>query len=354
MLESFSVRIFTMYPRYSVRFVAFIVLFIVAIIYMSIDRPTSCLTWNDVDTDRTHNRHRIRKMNGDSNIRSFERIPGHDYGYIHNPRNTCRGDDDQQELVFLLFLVMSTPQETKRREAIRATYANESNWPIMKEGNIRTVFLIGDVDAHDYTIQDAINGEMYYYGDIVQSTEFVDDPVNQTRKILMGFRWVGVHCRHARYVIKIDDRSMVNQRALLKHLNRKNPFLHKFILGDVVTKVRVTRDKRNWDYIPREIYPNPTLPPYIIGTGYVLSSDLAQAIYQVSHRIPVFPNTDAYVGLCLQKLGIKLTKTVDIYFSKRIGYDYIGREAIDMFDRSIVVPYVPESKMYLTWRLGQL
>lgn len=342
-----------MYPRYRVRFVAFIVVFVVAIIYMSINRPTSCLTWSDVDTDRTNDRHRIRKMNGDSNIRSFERIPGQDYGYIHNPRNTCRSDDGQLESVFLLFLVISTQKETKRREAIRATYANESNWPIMKEGSIRTVFLIGDVDAHDYEIQDAINGEMYYYGDIVQSTEFVDDRLNQTRKILMGFRWVKDHCRHARYVMKLDDRSMVNQRALLKHL-RKNPFLHEFILGDVVTKVRVTRDKRNWEYIPREVYPYPTLPPHIIGAGYILSSDLAQGIYQVSHRIPVFPNTDAYVGLCLQKLGIKLKETVDISFSKRIGYEYIGREAIDMLDRSIAVPYVPESKVYLTWRLGQL
>lgn len=250
-----------MYPRYRVRFVAFIVVFVVAIIYMSINRPTSCLTWSDVDTDRTNDRHRIRKMNGESNIRSFERIPGQDYGYIHNPRNICRSDDGQPELVFLLFLVISTPKETKRREAIRATYANESNWPIMKEGSIRTVFLIGDVDAHDYEIQDAINGEMYYYGDIVQSTEFVDDRLNQTRKILMGFRWVKDHCRHARYVMKLDDSSMVNQRALLKHL-RKNPFLHEFILGDVVTKVRVTRDKRNWEYIPREVYPYPTLPPY--------------------------------------------------------------------------------------------
>ncbi|XP_054768724.2 beta-1,3-galactosyltransferase 5-like [Lytechinus pictus] len=354
MLVPLSVNFLNRYHRYSMRIIAMIVLIIIVITSLrSLIRMDSCITSVGAEIEPAH-RHQSRKINGDVNIRYFERIHGEEYGYIHNPRNICLGEDGKKEPIFLLFLVMSTPREIYLREAIRDSYANDTNWPVLEEGSVRTVFLIGDIDAHDYVTQDVINGEMYYYGDIVQSTEFIDSNSNQTRKIIMGFRWVKDHCRHALYVMKIEERSMVNQRTLIKRL-RGNHVLKHFLLGDVVTDVQALRDNMRLNIPPEMIHPNGTLPPFFYGAGYILSFDVVEAIHQVSFSIPFVINTNVYIGLCLQKLGITLIQTPDdVSFSKKIIYNESGRNGVDKFNQCIAIPHLSETEMYILWRFGKI
>ncbi|NXG87976.1 B3GT5 galactosyltransferase, partial [Stercorarius parasiticus] len=60
-------------------------------------------------------------------------------------------------------------------------------------------------------------------------------------------------------------------------------------------------------YVPREVYPNNTYPPYCGGPGYVFSGDLATKIYQVAQTLPVINMEDSFVGICLHTLGIGVT-----------------------------------------------
>ncbi|NWU93118.1 B3GT5 galactosyltransferase, partial [Upupa epops] len=60
-------------------------------------------------------------------------------------------------------------------------------------------------------------------------------------------------------------------------------------------------------FVPAQIYPGATYPPYMGGPAYVLSGDLAPKVYGVAQALPVINMEDAFVGICLQALGIAVT-----------------------------------------------
>ncbi|NXT26074.1 B3GT2 galactosyltransferase, partial [Syrrhaptes paradoxus] len=60
-------------------------------------------------------------------------------------------------------------------------------------------------------------------------------------------------------------------------------------------------------YVPPEVYPNATYPPYCGGPAYVFSADLAVKIYAVAQTLPVINMEDSFVGICLHALGVGVT-----------------------------------------------
>ncbi|NXE30024.1 B3GT1 galactosyltransferase, partial [Ardeotis kori] len=62
-------------------------------------------------------------------------------------------------------------------------------------------------------------------------------------------------------------------------------------------------------YVPREVYPNNTYPPYCGGPAYVLSGDLAGKIYGVAQTLPVINMEDSFMGICLHALGVGVTNS---------------------------------------------
>ncbi|NWI64143.1 B3GT5 galactosyltransferase, partial [Todus mexicanus] len=75
-------------------------------------------------------------------------------------------------------------------------------------------------------------------------------------------------------------------------------------------------------YVPREVYPNATYPPYCGGPGYVLSGDLAARIYGVAQTLPIINMEDAFVGICLHALGVRVTSSPwGTFFMHRIRYE---------------------------------
>ncbi|NXD46576.1 B3GT2 galactosyltransferase, partial [Copsychus sechellarum] len=75
-------------------------------------------------------------------------------------------------------------------------------------------------------------------------------------------------------------------------------------------------------FVPREVYPNSTYPPYCGGPAYVLSADLALRVFAVAQLLPVINMEDAFVGICLHALGVGVTDpppgTFNMY---RLDYD---------------------------------
>ncbi|NWI50958.1 B3GT5 galactosyltransferase, partial [Calyptomena viridis] len=75
-------------------------------------------------------------------------------------------------------------------------------------------------------------------------------------------------------------------------------------------------------FVPREVYPNDTYPPYCAGPGYVLSGDLALKVFAVAQTVPVINMEDAFVGICLHALGLRVTESPRGAFAMyRLGYD---------------------------------
>ncbi|NXN21422.1 B3GT2 galactosyltransferase, partial [Nycticryphes semicollaris] len=83
----------------------------------------------------------------------------------------------------------------------------------------------------------------------------------------------------------------------------------------------VRRRTVKW-YIPPEIYPNSTYPPYCGGPGYVFSGELATKIYRVAQTLPVINMEDSFMGICLRALGISITQSPQGVFNMyRVRYE---------------------------------
>ncbi|NXX56753.1 B3GT5 galactosyltransferase, partial [Scopus umbretta] len=83
----------------------------------------------------------------------------------------------------------------------------------------------------------------------------------------------------------------------------------------------IRRRESKW-YVSIEEYPGRTYPPFCSGTGYVLSTDVASQIYNVSDSVSFIKLEDVFIGLCLAKLKIQLEElhSEQTFFPERIKF----------------------------------
>lgn len=131
--------------------------------------------------------------------------------------------------VFLILMVISSPDGFIRRNAIRATwgqsYSRKSHQlnaiqNFHKDENyllhdtVKTVFLIGWTSKKD--IFNLVETEAKVYGDIVVGG-LHEDYRNLTMKTRLGLKWAYHHCK-AKYILKTDDDVFINPRPLVEWL----------------------------------------------------------------------------------------------------------------------------------------
>ena len=227
----------------------------------------------------------------------------HPFHFVINPTSVCSGD------IFLLVYVHSAPAHFKQRMAIRETWGGGRNFPDIV---IKVIFLCGIVQTDEgRSVQDALLLEADTYGDIVQE-DFVDSYRNLTYKAIMGLKWVTLHCRHAQFLLKSDDDIFVNIFRLVAHLQRisvqqRQPgdHVHQLLLCLVWYRMKVIRDQRSKWYLSPTEYPADVFPTYCSGSAFVLTPDVASAMFNVSFRVPFFWVDDFYVtGLLAREVGV--------------------------------------------------
>ncbi|KAM4675855.1 beta-1,3-galactosyltransferase 2-like [Discoglossus pictus] len=236
------------------------------------------------------------------------------YKFIINQPEKC-----QNRIPFLVILVVGTCCDVATRIAIRKTWGNESNY---EDVAVATIFLVGMSPIATDAAQKLLEEENALYGDIVQQ-DFLDTYYNLTLKSLMGMEWVAKYCPSASYVMKIDNDMFLNVEYLVHHVLRpKLPVHNNYFSGYIVSNTGPLRSKAYKWYVPKEVYPNDTYPPYCAGPGYVFSADMARKIYDVAQVIRVVPMEDSFMGICLYELHIKPTEPSGAYFNgHRIDYN---------------------------------
>ncbi|CAH2273075.1 beta-1,3-galactosyltransferase 2-like, partial [Pelobates cultripes] len=204
------------------------------------------------------------------------------------------------------------------RNAIRETWGNENNYndvPVVR------VFLVATSPHRPEAVQRMLEEESEYYGDIIQQ-DFLDTYYNLTLKTLMGMEWVAKFCSSASYMIKIDSDMFLNVEYLIHQVLRPElPVQTNYFTGQIYSNKRPIRSKANKWYMPPEIYPNKTYPPFCVGSGYVFSADLAKKIYEIAQVVPAIPLEDVFMGICLYVLNIAPTYTPGNVFN-RYGINY--------------------------------
>jgi len=233
----------------------------------------------------------------------------HPFHFVINPISVCSDD------IFLLVYVHSAPGHFKQRMAIRETWGNARNFHDIV---IKVIFLCGIILKEDGAkIQDALLLEADTYGDIVQE-DFVDSYRNLTYKGIMGLKWVASHCRQAKFLLKSDDDIFINIFRLVTHLQQislqRATAVHELLLCLVWYRMKVIRDHRSKWYLSPSEFPHDVFPTYCSGSAFIMTPDVASAMFNASFKVPFFWVDDFYVtGLLAQEVGISHQNFNSVY-----------------------------------------
>ncbi|XP_069618297.1 beta-1,3-galactosyltransferase 2-like [Ranitomeya imitator] len=236
------------------------------------------------------------------------------YRFIINQPEKCKNQKP-----FLVIMVLVQSQDLASRHTIRETWGNESIYDV----EVVRIFLVGLPQIVPERVQDMLEEESRIFGDIIQQ-DFMDTYYNLTLKTLMGMEWVTKFCPSASYVMKIDNDMFLNVNYLIHNLLYPNiPVRTNYFTGDIAKNTGPLRDKAYKWYVPPEVYPNDTYPPYCKGPGYVFSADIAKNIYDIAQEIRVIPMEDSFIGICLYELHIPLSEPPrGVFNTNRLHYDH--------------------------------
>ncbi|GFS26132.1 beta-1,3-galactosyltransferase 1-like [Elysia marginata] len=197
--------------------------------------------------------------------------------------------------VYLAIIVVSRPENMLYRLATRKTWARNA-----RELGTVLRFMVG----HDPNWDSLIEDEDKIHHDLVILEE--DDVYDLLpTKVLEGLAWALSQKAKPRYVMKVDDDSIVNLPYLITELSN-NIINSTQILGAICKDAPVVRDPSDKWAVSVLDYPLEKYPTYVAGGGYVMSAEAASDILQARSRtIGWFHLEDVYItGVLAAKAGL--------------------------------------------------
>ncbi|KAJ4711351.1 Beta-1,3-galactosyltransferase [Melia azedarach] len=193
--------------------------------------------------------------------------------------------------VDLFIGVFSTANNFKRRMAVRRTWMQ---YAAVRSGAAAVRFFVG---LHKNQI---VNGELWNeartYGDI-QLMPFVDYYSLITWKTL-AICIFGTEVVSAKFVMKTDDDAFVRVDEVMTSLNRIN-VSSGLLYGLINSESRPHRNTDSKWFISPQEWPEETYPPWAHGPGYVVSHDIAKAVYKryKEGQLKMFKLEDVAMGI---------------------------------------------------------
>ncbi|XP_052762148.1 beta-1,3-galactosyltransferase 1-like [Mya arenaria] len=226
----------------------------------------------------------------------------HEFKYVIDNPNIC--NEDRGETARIFIFVFTEHSNIDRRTAIRKTWLSLSN---NNTSEVRYAFVLGETE--DKHLRDAVLKENEIYHDIIKEN-FKDSYRNLTYKTILGLKWVTEKCPSVQFIMKTDDDVFLNIKSLMLMLNSSNDLgQNDAIIGDCHIIADPIRDKHSKWYASVYSYPDRFYPGFCSGTGYVMSSSVAKALYKISPNVPFFHLEDVYIAMCMKTLGYRLVPT---------------------------------------------
>ncbi|CAI9611522.1 unnamed protein product [Staurois parvus] len=220
----------------------------------------------------------------------------HTYDYVINEPDKCKDGAP-----FLILLITVECWRKQARQAIRQTWGKEDFLPGVK---VLRLFIVGKDQGWTEDGQRSLVEESQTFHDIIQQ-DYLDTYYNLSTKVINGFNWISTYCPNASYVMKTDSDMFVNTEHLVyRVLKPDEPPRVNYFTGYMMINGTPIRNLDSKWYVPPEEYPEDSYPLFCSGTGYAFSGDLATKIVKVSPAIRWIHLEDAFVGLCLDKLGV--------------------------------------------------
>lgn len=151
-----------------------------------------------------------------------------------------------------------------------------------------------------------IEKESILYKDILQGY-FRDTFKTITYKVLLGMKFVKIHCPKVQRIYVVDDDAVVlpwNLYAYMKDL--KPEFRHYG--GYVFEGYTPIRHPGSRYYVSENDYSCKTYPPFPSGTMYFLSYDAMVTMYSMAHNYWVFYLDDVFFSIMAEVGNIRVTR----------------------------------------------
>lgn len=285
--------------------------------------------------DHVHPKHRLKP----TKILETTEIPttphvGTQYHQAY-PRN-YHFNMDQTEVCknqtpFLVLVVPVAPHNLAARDAIRKTWGKDK---LVQGELVLTLFMLGSSGGADVEqLQEKLKQENLQHHDLIQS-DFMDTYLNLTIKTMVIMDWLATRCPTAAYAMKIDSDMFLNIDNLVIMLQKPGIPKMKYLTGMLMWNRPVVRSKSSKWYVPEEMFPDATYPTYTLGMGYVFSNDLPQKFVEISKSIKPFNIEDAYIGMCMKRLGLSPTSPPDLSQFKAYNSRY------DRCEYSKIITYI--------------
>ncbi|XP_018537987.1 beta-1,3-galactosyltransferase 2 isoform X2 [Lates calcarifer] len=259
-----------------------------------------------------HPKHRVKQNEIHENMQPLSILPTvapsgtqyhqgypRNYHFIMDNPEVCKTNTP-----FLVLMVPVAPNNREARDAIRQTWGKDT---VVQGEVVLTLFMLGLPGGADAGQQkEKLNQENLEHHDLIQS-DFMDTYLNLTIKTMVIMDWLATRCPTAAYAMKIDSDMFLNIDNLVTMLQKPGIPKLNYLTGMLMWNRPVVRTKSSKWYVSEELYPDPTYPTYTLGMGYVFSNDLPEKFVQVSKSIKPFNIEDAYIGMCMKKLGLAPT-----------------------------------------------
>uniref|UniRef100_A0A3B4AZI8 Hexosyltransferase n=1 Tax=Periophthalmus magnuspinnatus TaxID=409849 RepID=A0A3B4AZI8_9GOBI len=229
-------------------------------------------------------------------------LPNFHQAYAPNYHFIMDNSDACKNTPFLVLMVPVASINIDARNAIRQTWGKESQ---VQGERVLTLFMLGLARGLGGNGQ-SLQQENDQHHDLIQS-DFVDSYLNLTIKTMVIMHWLSTYCINATFAMKIDSDMFLNIDNLVDMLKKPEIPRMNYLTGMLMWNRPVVRSKNSKWYVPEEMYHEPTYPTYCLGMGYIFSNDLPMKFLEVSKTIKPFNIEDAYIGMCMKKLGLSPT-----------------------------------------------
>ncbi|CAH0394848.1 unnamed protein product [Bemisia tabaci] len=207
----------------------------------------------------------------------------------------------------ILILIISAPNNTDKRMAIRLTWGSFTH-----RRDLRMGFVLGRTNSPNLT--SALEKESQLYGDIIKA-RFLDTYRHLSLKTTSIMEWVDHYCPRVKYVLKTDDDMFINVPVLLR-LVESSPNHRREIIGKLAVGAWAFRNKKSKYYISPEQYAPSILPKFIRGPAYLFTSDVVRDLYKQALRTKYLPLEDVFMsGIVAPRVNVTRVNIPEFYNS---------------------------------------
>jgi beta-1,3-galactosyltransferase 1 len=209
--------------------------------------------------------------------------------------NKERCSQQYGEDLLLLVLVFNRVDGFERRQTIRQTWGQD----LKADNRSKLYFTVGL--SENESVQKRLLEEDNKYGDIIQFG-YYESYYNCTIKVLGLLRWTSLNCPFVKYMLKVDDDTVILKNNLLNFCDSTPPdSIHGFLWKNPI----VIRGTSKWS-LNNIDYPEKYYPDYI-GGPYLIPGSLILPLYEtaITKALPAVPFEDVYLtGIVANKLHI--------------------------------------------------